>query len=388
MSATLSSSASAEIQLLVCCARTRVSPEIATRVRELTSALLDWTSVLATARERCVVPLLVRNLQVAAAGVVPESVAAQLESAARENAIRCLAHTSELIRIVDLLASRGIRTLPYKGPVIAAQAYQDISARQFEDLDVILFQRDIPAADEAIRTLGYEPRFAWLHSSNGHGVIPGEYTYLHVGRRTILELHTEATLRHSPVTAPLQEYFERAVSVDLGGKSVETFCAEDALIVYCVHATKDFWEKLIWLVDIAELLRSFSDLDWDSVWRRSERLRAQRMVHLGLVLAAGILDAPLPREVRTRVEGDSRALALASEIGQRLLGRNLPQRTARERFRYRRETIPGFAAGWRYALRLTLAPAEEDWARADAASPPSPIHTVIRPFRLLRKYGP
>lgn len=384
---TVSNSAGAETQLLVCCARTHVSPETAARIRALTSAPLDWRNVLAEAKGHSAIPLLARNLRPAPAGVVPPDVAAQLEFSARENAIRCLAHTSELVRIADLLASRAIRTLPYKGPVIAAQAYQDISARQFEDLDVILLQRDIVAADDAIRTLGYEPRFLSLHASDGHAVVPGEYKYFHMSRQTILELHTEATLRHFPAAAPVEEYFERAVPVDLGGKSVNTFSPEDALGVYCVHATKDFWEKLIWSVDIAELLRTFPALDWDSVWRTSERLRAERMVHIGLALAAGILDAPLPREVRARVEGDSRAAALAGEIGRRVLGGDVPQRTAVERFRYRRETVPGFAAGWRYAIRLTLAPAEEDWARVGATSPGSAAHRAIRPFRLLRKYG-
>jgi hypothetical protein len=387
MSSTTSSSASAETQLMVCCARTHVSPEIAARIRNLAFSL-DWNSVLATAREHGVVPLLARNLRsAAAAGAVPAEVAAQLESAVRANAIRSLAHTSELVRILEPLAAAKIRVLPYKGPVIAAQAYQDISARQFEDLDLILLQRDIAAADEAVRRLGYNPRFGWLHAPNGRAVVPGEYTYFQSERRTILELHTEATLRHFPVTAPVQEYFERAVPVDLGGKTATTFCPEDALVVYSIHGTKDFWEKLIWVVDIAELLRTFADLDWDSVWQRSERLRAHRMVHLGLALAAGLLDAQLPTEVQTRVASDFRALALASEIAKRLLVSNPDQRTAAQRFGYRRATVPGFSAGWRYAIRLTLAPAEEDWEPSEQSSSASPLRRAIRPFRLLRKYG-
>lgn len=387
MNSSFSNFASIEKQLLVCCTRTLPSPEIAARIREIAAAPPDWNCVLDEAKEHCVGPLLAQNLRSAAADLIPPGTIAQLESGVRGNAIRCLAHASELVRAIELLASRGVRALAYKGPVIAAQAYRDISAREFEDLDLILQQRDIPEADDAIRSLGYGPQFAWLHSPGGETIIPGEYKYFHETRRTILELHSESTLRHFPVAAPLPGYFERAVTVDLGGKSVRTFCAEDALVVYCIHATKDFWEKLVWIADIAELLRTFPDLDWDSVWRGSERLRAQRMVHLGVALACGILDAKIPREVKARLEADSRASELAREIGRRLLGRSLPQRTARERFRYRRETVPGFAAGWRYAIRLTLAPAEEDWERSESAVPASSLHRAIRPFRLLRKYG-
>jgi Uncharacterised nucleotidyltransferase len=378
---------SVEEQLLACCARTFVPPSTAARIREIAGAAPDWNYVLALAQQHSILPLLARNLRFSANGVIPGNVVRQIESSARANAVRSLAQTSEIVRVVELLRSRGIRTLPYKGPVIAAQAYQDISARQFEDLDVILQQLDVPAADDAIRGLGYEPRFAWLHSPKGKAVVPGEYSYVHSARKTTLELHTEATLRHFPVAAPLAEYLERVVPVDLGGKNVHTFSADDALPVYCIHGTKDFWAKLVWIVDIAEMLRTFPHLDWDAVWRTSERLRAQRMVHLGLALAAGILEAKMPCEVQARVEADSRASALAAEVAKRLFSRDARAWTARERFRYRRQTLQGAAAGWRYAIRLALAPAEEDWGQIQLARPLWSFHALLRPFRLLRKYG-
>lgn len=389
MSSAFSSSASSEMQLLVSCARTFVSPEMAVCIRELALAPLDWNSIIAQAREHSILPLLARNLYSFAAGTVPPDIAAQLGPAMRANAVRCLAQTSELVRIFDLLASQGIRALPYKGPVIAAQAYQDVDARQFEDLDIVLQQRDMPDADALARSLGYQPRSAWLHSPNGRTVVPGEYSYFHPAKQITLELHTEATLRHFPIPAPLSQFFTRAAKVDLGGKSVETFCAEDALTVYCVHATKDFWQKLVWTADIAETLRSFSNLDWDSVWRTSDRLRARRMVYLGLALAVGVLDAQLPRDVQALVEADSRVSALATQIAKPFLRRDasVQQRTARQRFLYRRQTVPGFAAGWHYAIRLTFAPAEEDWAQTQSPHPTSPLHAALRPFRLLRKYG-
>lgn len=381
--------ASAETELLACCARTFVSPTMAARIREIAAASLDWNFVLAQAQEHSILPLVARNLRSLAAGKIPVDVATKLEPAVRANAARCLAQTSELVRVADQLASLQISALPYKGPVVAAQAYQDVAARQFDDLDIILQQHDLAAADGVMRSLGYQPRSEWLHSSKGRAVVPGEYSYSHPARQITLELHTEVTLRHFPMAAPLEEFFDRSIVVDLGGSTVRTFCAEDALLVCSIHATKDFWQKLIWTVDIAEMLCTFSNLNWDSVWRTSERLCARRMVHLGLALAVTVLDAPLPREVQASVEADSRVSTLALQIARRLLSRDpaARPRTARERFLYRRQTVPGFAAGWRYALRLAYAPAEEDWEQAGAPHPSSPLHSALRPFRLLRKYG-
>src|SRR5579864_1781592 len=123
-----------ETQLLVWCARTSLTSEIAERIRNLAAASLDWDYVLSQAQENSIVSLLERNLRAAASGLVPREVAAQLKAMARANALRCLAFSAELIRVMDSLESRGIAAIPYKGPLIAAQAYGDITARQFEDL--------------------------------------------------------------------------------------------------------------------------------------------------------------------------------------------------------------------------------------------------------------
>ena len=386
MDPSFTASACRETQLLAFCARTCVPPEVRRQIREIIGGGVDWEYTLAQAQEHSVLPLLERNLRACASDLVPGEAGAQIQESSRVNALRCLAQTSELLRVVDLLESRGIHAQPYKGPVIAAQAYRDIAARQFEDLDIILQQRDIQAADAAVRSLGYEPKFPWIHGE-GASIVPGEYKYFHAARQIILELHTDATLRHFPVRPRLAEFFDRGVSVDLGGNRVRTFRVEDALPVYCIHGAKDFWERLIWIADIAELLRSHPGLDWDSAWRTTRELRAERMVHVGLALAAGMLDAKLPSEVLRRINRDRRASSLAVELGRRLVSHDARERTARERFLYRRRTVPGLVAGWRYAIRLTLAPAEADWAQTRLPPPLAPFHAVLRPFRLLRKYG-
>jgi len=378
----------AEKRLLAYCARRELTPQVAEKIRRLACTSLDWDYVLSQARGNSVVALVQRNLRAAASAQIPEEHAAQLESMARANALRCLAASAELVRVMEALESRGISALPYKGPVAAAQAYGNITARAFEDLDVILRQRDVEEADKVLRSLGYAPKVPWVHSvRSAKRIVPGEYNYFHADREMILELHTELTLRHFPVAPDLEEFFERAVSVDLGGRSVRTLGAEDAMLALCVHGTKDFWEKLIWIADIAELIRSCPALGWDSVERAAGKLQAQRMLDLGLALAAEILDATIPKEVWARVKVDPRAISLAAEITERHLNRDARNRTVAERFEFRRHVVPGTIAGWRYAMRLTLAPAEEDWQDSRAPGTLAPLRAALRPLRLLRKYG-
>ncbi len=387
MTPSLHDSVAAENQLLVCCARTEMNSETAARIRHIAAKPLDWDYLLSQAEEHSLVPLLERNLP-RAADSAPVEFAAKLKQMGRENAIRCLALSAELIRVMDAIESRGVSALPYKGPITAAQAYRDITARQFEDLDIVLRQCDLEAAHDAVRSLGYAPRFLWIHSAqSARRIVPGEYNYSHSSRRMMVELHTELTLRHFPVRPDLEQFLERAVKVNLGGREVPSFCAEDALLVLCIHGAKDFWQRLLWIADVRELLRAFPALDWDLVLRTAEGLRAQRMLHFGLALAVRLLDAKLPAEISAALGKDGPAANMAADVEKRLLSRDARDRTAAQRFRYRRRMVRGTIPGWLYSIRLTLAPAEEDWEDLHLPRRLTPLYLALRPFRLLRKYG-
>jgi len=203
----------------------------------------------------------------------------------------------------------------------------------------------------------------------------------------MVELHTEVTLRHFPVPPDVDDLARRLVPVALSGHDVRTFAPEDALPMLCIHGSKDFWERISWIADIAELVQAYPQLDWDMVFRRAESWHAQRMLHLRLALAAGLLDASPPEEILSRVRRDRVAGDVASGVIQRLLSREQRTLDAAERFRFRRRMIQGAFAGWRYSIRLAVIPAEEDWLMVRLPRPLAPLNVALRPLRLLRKYG-
>ncbi|HXQ27384.1 MAG TPA: nucleotidyltransferase family protein [Candidatus Acidoferrales bacterium] len=364
-----------------------MQPSLAEKIRELAAGPIDWDYLLSEAAVNSITPLLASQLPAAAGAVAPGHLE-RLKQLTRANAMRCLVLTAELIKIIELFRSERIQAVPYKGPVLAAQAYGDVALREFEDLDIILRQRDMAKANEIVTSLGYRARFPWVLSAGAPAsVVPGEYNYRDAERAISIELHTEVTLRHFPVPPDLDDLARRLTPVSLSGHDVWTFGAEDMLTLLCIHGSKDFWERISWVADIAEFVQSQSQLDWDQVFRRAEALHARRMLHLGLALAAGLLDAPLPDEVISRTRRDHVAAEVASEIEQRLLARNPRPLDAARIFRYRRQMVEGAFAGWRYALRLATVPAEEDWQAVRLSGPLAHLYVVLRPFRLLRKYG-
>ncbi|MGA8224851.1 MAG: nucleotidyltransferase family protein [Candidatus Acidiferrales bacterium] len=377
-----------EKRLLVCSARTKISPAIAEHIRELVAHSLDWSYLLSEAAENSITPLFERALRAAAPSAIPPEYSTQLKAALRGNTVRCLFLTAELNGILALFQAADIHAIPYKGPVAAAQAYGDITLREFEDLDIILRQRDLPKAHEIIVSLGYQPKFPWILSPGAAAaLVPGEYNYRDDARRAMVELHTEITLRHFPVVPDLDDFLHRLVPVDLSGHAIQTFRVEDALPILCIHGSKDFWERISWIADISELVQSHPALDWDQAERRTESLKAQRMLHLGLTLAADLLDAPLPPDVLSHIRADAAAATIAKEVQHRLLSRELPALDAKGRLNFRRRMVPGVMAGWRYAARLAVVPAEEDWQMMRLPAPLAPLYIALRPLRLLRKYG-
>lgn len=381
-------SAMPEKQLLLCCARTKLSPQAAKKIRDFLRYELNWGFLFADAHEHSVFPLLDRNLRAVASELIPSAAAERMKTETRANAVRCLALSGELLRITEALAAAGISCAPYKGPVIASQAYGDITAREFEDLDIVLKQKDVGKANEVVRGLGYEARYPWVHERPiSASLVPGEYNYSNVERRTILELHTELTLRHFPRTLQLEEFLSRTANVDLGGRAVGTFAPEDALIFLSVHAAKDFWQKLVWITDVAELIQSHPEMDWQAVMRRAQDLSLQRMLHVNLALASDLFDTKLPMEVAASVQADAGAAPLAEWVKQNLFSREPQALDSRQRFHFRRKMVPGYGAGWRYSLRLAVAPTEDDWMTARLPRSLASLYVLLRPLRLLKKYG-
>jgi Uncharacterised nucleotidyltransferase len=379
---------SPEKRLLLRCARTQLPPTFATEIRELAARPLDWDYLFSAAAQNSLRPLVARHLSGCAAEGVPPQHLKSFKDAARANTARCLILTAELIKVMDRFREAGILAMPYKGPVTAAQAYGDVTLREFEDLDIILPQRGMARANQIVTGLGYRAKFPWILSPDAaRSLIPGEYHYRDISRRMVLELHTERTLRHFPVAPDLDDLQQRLVPVSLSNHEIRTFAPEDALVVLCIHGSKDFWERISWIADIAELIQAHAELDWDVVFARADSWRARRILHLGLALASNMLDASVPDAIDKRVQHDRVATELACEVMQRLLSREQRPLRFAGRASFRRRMLEGALDGWRYTIRLAVAPVEEDWEMVHLPRPLTPLYLALRPLRLLRKYG-
>lgn len=117
-------------------------------------------------------------------------------------------------------------------------------------------------------------------------------------------------------------------------EGIAAFFVEDLLPMLCIQGLKDFWERPSGIANISELVQAHSGLDWDDVRRRTKSIQAQRILYLGLLVAADILGAPMPPEGIRRARADEATEFVAAELQTSLLIRKIPHQDARRRFRF------------------------------------------------------
>jgi len=316
---------------------------------------------------------------------IPEEVQRSLEERRRAQLLSTLSMTAELFRLLERFRATGVESMVVKGPVLSVRAYGDPGLRQYVDLDFLIRSRDLLPATRALIDSGYDPHVP-IEAIEA-GKIPGEYLFMRPGTRLLVELHTERTFRYFPRPLPMEDYFERKTVVSLDGNCVPALSAEDEFVLVCIHGAKHFWERLMWVTDVAAMAGGGTKLDWNMVQKSAEAVGAERMVHVALRLVGELLHTEIPMEMKDAILSDRPTKRICERIGKWLPYAGFAPPTLRERAIFRIAVRGGLFSGAAYLLRLSLSPTEEDWVEGAEGRRPWISDVLRRPFRLMKKYG-
>lgn len=370
-----------EIELLLCCSRRALNGAHESRLKEILQKQIDWEFLFFQATQNGLLPLLCEHL--GRLNTIP----VQFRDTNRKDALRAFFLTAEVLRITNRFSQRKVPLLPYKGPVLGQLAYANPLLRQFDDLDFVVPQTFMGDVYEEMGALGYEPKFQRSCLSTGPDEhIPGEYVFVHKVNRVVVEIHTEATLRHFPRPPNIQNMSRRSMEITLNGRQVATFDWADTLLLLCVHGAKDFWSRLIWIADVAPIIDRLEAPDWEHLFAEAKKYDADRMLRLGLWLARAVFGAKFPGNVLQNVESDRTVAQVGNELCEQLLYEKKKPRGAVWRSYYRIRMVQPIWKGTLYWLRLSTAPTEEDWATFPNEGGRGVRHSFRRPLRLWRKY--
>jgi Uncharacterised nucleotidyltransferase len=345
---------------------------------------VDWTVVVDSARRHAVAPLVYQELRAAAPGLVPLEALTALERFHLDNTHRCLLLTGWLRRVVNRLASAGVRAVPYKGPVLAVLVYGSIASRQAGDLDLLIDPGDFGLAMEALRAEGFLPLVPlerWQERQLVRSAHP--YALAREPEAILLELHWSVSPRSlsSGLGGPLS--CARLEEVTAAGATFLTLPADVLLVALCVHGAKHVWERLGWIVDVGELIAGRPALDWARTLAHAQGTGHLRELLLACLLARDLLDVDLPELVSRPIADDRKLPTLARVVRAQLDlgGHGHLGITETARFHL------GMRGTWRDRLayvRFAMMPTVADWTAVPLPRWLAPLHYPLRAARLLR----
>jgi hypothetical protein len=351
------------------------------RIRILLDRQPDWDAVVLLAEQQGTSSLVYQNLE-PLANMVPSAALAGLRQRYERNIHKSLFLTRELMRILDCLDSHRIEVIPYKGVVLSETYYGDLAMRQPGDMDLFVCKQDLGRIKSAVRELGYTPRFAIPRNAEDDYIAAGyECTFDSPAGQNLLELQWALQPRFYAVDFDMDGLFGRAVHATVAGRDIKTPAPEDLLVVLSVHAAKHVWGRLIWLCDIAQIVKR-QCLNWDWVRAEAHHLGIERILHITLLLANRLLATPIPEAIRDAAMADEAAHALTKQIAISVTeGISYPEQKIAY-FRLMMRLRERRSDRLRFLTRLTFTPGPGEWDIIHLPKPLFPLYHLVRLARL------
>jgi len=377
----ISGSSTPEVDLMLCCARTRSTPQTRVRIKEIATQGVDWRAFVQLATSHGVRPLVYQSLHSACWEALPEAARQELSHFYSANSAKNRFLAGELLYILQLFEAEHILAVPFKGPVLAAVFYRDLALREFTDLDILIREPDIPKAREILSNQGYR-------SSMASGVITPDVNVdeLHSALTGIsVELHWQFSPRRFVSSLAAEHVWNGIEPIVILGRQVWSFSSQDMFLFLAVHGGKHSWSSLKWLCDLAEFIRSNPELDWPRLFKRAEALGAARTCRLGIYLAAELMQAEVPSSVVCAVREDAQVRLLAQEVRQRIQETRDVDPIEGQIFNLRLKER--FRDKVRYVFLQCTQYSGEEERFLPLPSTLSFIYIFVRPIWLLRRYG-
>jgi predicted O-linked N-acetylglucosamine transferase (SPINDLY family) len=293
-----------EFRLLLACARVLPNQEDEAAIREMLIRGIDWTLFARTAMEHGLAALAGRTLNSVAPDMVPDEIRDAFRANVDQTRQKIRALFNDLARVLETLADNGVEAIPFKGPVLALQAYGDVGLGMFADPHVLVRDLDLARTMATLGGLGYErqkqltaTQLDLIHRLQGHEAL------LKKGLGVGVQLHTRLTPINMALDIDYAGLWRRARRTGLSGRAITTLSAEDDLLVLAIDNGKDLWRHVDGACGVAAFIGSHPNLDWDAILDRARAQGAVRMVLLAAALARIYFGAALPDAI-TAAERD------------------------------------------------------------------------------------
>lgn len=263
---------------------------------------MDWLRFWEKASEQQVVPLVA---QVLTTPPVASFLGGATLQEARTARLRVMFYNmavhTELQQIVGILHTRGIAAVPLKGTSLAKRLYRSLDARQTHDIDILIQESEIRAANSALREIGYAPLDADTTVREEHSFHGTPLTRQGPAANLMVELHFKLTDPRF-VNVDYSQLWQRILAASSDEEPLRTLPSEELLLFLALHLPKH--ETMLRLVaDIDRLVRlEGSTLDWPWTLQLAKRWHVLGMLYFALHSSQRLLGTPVPPSVMQQLK--------------------------------------------------------------------------------------
>jgi Uncharacterised nucleotidyltransferase len=233
---------------------------------------------------------------------------------------RILSHnvrlTHDLKVVLHRFHQKGIQVVLLQGIDLIQQVYGDLGLRPLTDIDLWVLPGNYPRVVGILKSEGYtrDPLYPNTFKKGA----------------TIFDIHTHILWADRIPARKLlfrkgeEEVYRQTGMIHVGDQSARCLSPYDQVVYLSLHVLKHYVDRLIWLVDIRNLLVHWDRSDWTGFSTRVKELGQERTVSYLLFLLSHLLGYRHPPNVR-RLEEEHKLHVLEKKILKtRIKGKSLP----------------------------------------------------------------
>lgn len=261
-----------------------------------------WIEIIHFAKKMHLMPLLYSSLKKKEDIFPPPDIFIQLKSFYRANAARNLFFTHNLLVLLTEFEKNNMRAIPLKGIYLSNCVYDNPSARQMNDLDIMVRWEDIPDAWGIVERLGFNAT-STCHLDN---------TYRRIKHHAPDFIHPSGTRAeiHWNILSPnggergknLEDMiWNHTMPGEILGKKALFLRPELSILHSTIHLTflHMFNAGIRDVYDIERIHRKFRcTIDWKFLFAFARRFRFERALHLVLALTDIITGSDIFSELK------------------------------------------------------------------------------------------
>ena len=203
-----------------------------------------------------------------------------------------------------------------QGIPLLQQIYKDIGLRPLTDIDLWVLPEYFAAVESTLVKLGYQNDSLYPKTFKRDSTIIDVNTHILWADRI--------KSRRFLIVASQEDIYENCRIIDVEGQKGQCLSRVDQVIYLSLHAFKHNLDRLIWLVDIKNLLTSWDRSDWVNLAGRSKQLGIKHIVSYILFYLDHLFEFRLPPDDRAIDEELKMGYLERHILQKRLQGKPLP----------------------------------------------------------------